>query len=151
VSRLRLGPRNREPGELRILFPFLGSVLSERSLDAALRLAAAQNATLLPAYLAIVPKALSIEAPIGSEGEGALAMLELIEQRAAKAGVAVDSRIARGRTPRHALEAVIETERFDAVVIPAATSSSDGFSPADVAWALESAPGEVLVLRPERS
>ena len=95
-----------------------------------------------------MPKALSIEAPLGSEAEGALAMLELIEQRAAKAGVAVDSRIERGRTPRHALESLMDQERFDTIALPAATSSSDGFSAADVAWALESAPGEVLVLRP---
>jgi nucleotide-binding universal stress UspA family protein len=142
--------RTPSPGARRILFPFLGSVLSKTSLDATLRLAAAQRATLIPAYLAIVPQALSIEAPIGGETEGALAMLELIEQRAARAGVAVDSRIQRGRTARHALEELIDQERFDTVVIPAATSSSDGFSPADVAWTLESAPGEVLVLRPGR-
>jgi nucleotide-binding universal stress UspA family protein len=142
--------RRPTSGARRILFPFLGSVLSERSLDATLRLARAQDAVLIPAYLAIVPKALSIEAPLGSECEGALAMLELIEQRASRAGVDVDSRIERGRTPRHALEALIDQERFDTIVLPAATSSSDGFAAADVAWALESAPGEVLVLRPGR-
>jgi hypothetical protein len=31
--------------------------------------------------------------------------------------------------------------------VPARTSTSDGFDPADVAWLLENAPGEVLVLR----
>ncbi len=144
------GRRKPSAGSRRILFPFLGSVLSERSLEATLRLARAQEATLIPAYLAIVPKALSIEVPLGSECEGALAMLELIEQRATKAGVAVDSRIERGRTARHALESLIGQERFDTIVLPAATSSSDGFAAADVAWALESAPGEVLVLRPGR-
>jgi nucleotide-binding universal stress UspA family protein len=142
--------RDPTSGARRILFPFLGSVLSERSLDATLRLARAQDAVLIPAYLAIVPKALSIEAPLGSECEGALALLELIEQRAAKAGVSVDSRIERGRTARHALEALMDQERFDTVVLPAATTSSDGFAPADIAWALESAPGEVLALRPGR-
>lgn len=142
--------RDSTSGARRILFPFLGSVLSERSLDATLRLARAQDAVLIPAYLAIVPKTLSIEAPLGGECEGALALLELIEQRAAKAGVSVDSRIERGRTARHALESLIDQERFDTVVLAAATSSSDGFSAADVAWALESAPGEVLVLRPGR-
>jgi nucleotide-binding universal stress UspA family protein len=148
MSRFSLRRARRSPSGRRILFPFLGSVLSERSLDAALRLASAQEATLIPAYLAIVPKALSISAPIGGEGEGALAMLELIDQRASRAGVVVDSRIERGRTPRHALEALLEAERFDTLVIPAETSSSDGFSASDVAWALESSPGEVLVLRP---
>ncbi len=145
----RFGRGRARPGERRILFPFLGSVLSERSLDATLRLAAAENATVIPAYLAIVPQALSIEAPLGGEAEGALAMLELIEQRAARRGVAVDSRIERGRTARHALAHLLEQERYDSLVLPAASSTSDGFAADDVAWALESAPGEVLVLRPE--
>jgi hypothetical protein len=149
VSRLDRWRRRRD-GARRILFPFLGSALSERSLEATLRLAAAQDATLVPVYLAIVPKALSLTAPLGSECEGALAMLELIDQRAGRAGVNVDSRIERGRTPRHALETTVGEERFDTIVLPAATSSSDGFSPAEVAWALEAVPGEVLVLRPER-
>lgn len=137
-------------GNRRILFPFLGSVLSERSLESTLRLAHAQQATLIPSYLAVVPASLSLEAPLGGECEGALALLELIEQQATKAGVPVDSRIERGRSPRHGLERLIEQERFDAIVIPARTSSSDGFSPTDVAWALEVAPGEVFVLRPQR-
>jgi hypothetical protein len=110
----------------------------------------AQDATLVPIYLAIVPKALSLEAPLGNECEGALSMLELIDQRATRGGLVVDARIERGRTPRHALEKAIREESFDTIVLPAATSSSDGFSPEEVAWALESVPGEVLVLRPER-
>jgi hypothetical protein len=145
--------RHKQPPatDRRILFPFLGSVLSERSLEGTIRLARSQNATLIPCYLAIVPKALDLEAPLGRESEGALALLELIEQRAAKEGVKVDSRIERGRTTRHALSQALEHERFDALVIPARTSASDGFDPDDVAWALESAAGEVLVLRPDRS
>ena len=74
-------------------------------------------------------------------------MLELIEQRASRAGVPVDSRIERGRSHRHALATLLEHERYDTLVVPARTSTSDGFEPADVAWLLENAPGEVLVLR----
>jgi hypothetical protein len=74
--------------------------------------------------------------------------METIEQRAAKAGVDVDSRIVRGRSARHAVSRLMAEERFDAIVIPARTSASDGFEPPDVAWVLEAAPGEVLVLRP---
>ena len=42
----------------------------------------------------------------------------------------------------------MDTERYDTLVVAAQTSESDGFSAADVAWLLENAPGEVLVLRP---
>ena len=77
-----------------------------------------------------------------------MALLELVEQRASRTGVPVDSRIERGRSARHALEVLLDLERYDTIVMPARTSGSDGFSPADVAWALESAPGEVLVIRP---
>ena len=41
----------------------------------------------------------------------------------------------------------MEHERYDTLVVPARTSASDGFEPSDVAWLLENAPGEVLVLR----
>ena len=144
----REGDQPASQPSTRILFPFVGSVLSERTLDATLRLAKAQNAVLMPAYLALIPRALSLDAPLGNECEGALALLELIEQRAERAGVPVDSRIVRARTSRHALGELLADEQFDAVVIPARTNVSDGFDPRDVAWALESAPGEVIVLRP---
>ena len=133
----------------RILFPFIGSVLSERTLEATLRLARAQNATLMPAYIALIPRTLSLEAPLGAECDAALALLEVVEQRAAREGVAVDARIVRGRTTRQAIGELIADEQFDALVIPARSRSSDGLDPADVAWVLESAPAEVLVLRPE--
>jgi hypothetical protein len=134
----------------RILFPFIGSTVSNATLEAALRLAASQEATLVPAYLVVVPHHLSLEGPAPvRECEAALPVLELIEQRASRAGVPVDSRIERGRTHRHALQTLVEHERYDTLVVPARTSTSDGFEPADVAWLLENAPGEVLVLRPE--
>ena len=148
---MRLPFRTREAGgSRRILFPFIGSTVSQATLDATLRLARAQDATLVPAYLVIVPHHLSLEsaAPV-RESEAALPVLELIDQRASRAGVPVDSRIERGRSHRHALSTLVEHERFDTIVVPARTSTSDGFEPADVAWLLEHAPGEVLVLRPE--
>jgi hypothetical protein len=133
----------------RILFPFIGSTLSRATLDATLRLARAQDATLVPAYLAVVPHHLTLESPAPTrETEAAVPLLELIDQCASRERVPVDSRIERGRTHRHALAQLLERERFDALVVPARTSSSDGFEPADVAWVLENAPGEVLVLRP---
>ena len=75
--------------------------------------------------------------------------MDVIEQRAARLHVPVDSRIETGRTARHALQELVEEERFDRIVVPAATQSSEGFSSADIAWLLEHAPGEIVVLRPE--
>ena len=92
----------------RILFPFVGTVLSERTLEATLRLAKSQHATLMPAYIALVPRTLSLEAPLGGECDSALALLEVIEQRAAREGVEVDSRIVRGRTTRQAIAELID-------------------------------------------
>jgi hypothetical protein len=150
---VRLGRRERRGGPSaksarRILFPFIGSTVSQATLDAALRLARLQDATLVPAYLVVIPHHLSLESPAPvRESEAALPVLELIDQRASRAGVPVDSRIERGRSHRHALATLIEHERYDTLVVPARTSTSDGFDAADVAWLLENAPGEVLVLR----
>ena len=66
----------------------------------------------------------------------------------AAVGVPVDSRIERGRTPRHALRQAIAQERFDRIVIAAASHGSHGFNADDVAWLLDHAQGEIVVLRP---
>jgi len=138
-------------GGARILFPYAGQSISMATLDATLRLARAEGATLVPAYVATIPLELSLEAPLPRQCEQAMPLLETIEQHAARAHVPVDSRIQTGRTQRHALRQLIDHETFDRLVVPAATKSSDGFVPEDVAWLLEHAPGEVLVLRPEAS
>jgi hypothetical protein len=144
----RSRPRDSAGSDRRILFPFIGSTISRATLDAALRLALSQGATLVPAYLVVVPHHLALESPAPVRAsEDALPVLEVIEQRATRAGVPVDSRIERGRSHRHALATLVERERFDTLVVPARTTASDGFEPADVAWLLENAPGEVLVLR----
>ena len=152
VSLFSRGGGRRGASGRRILFPFVGSTISHATLESTFRLARAQEATLMPAYLAMVPHHLSLEAAVPvRESEAAVPMLELIEQRAARVGVPVDARIERGRSARHALTTLLENERFDTLVIPAKTSATDGFEAPDVAWVLENAPGEVLVLRPEPS
>jgi hypothetical protein len=101
----------------RILLPFLGATLSRATLEEAVAAARAEGAVLVPAYLAVVREDLSLDAPLPrGETESALALLELIEQLAARSGVAVDARIERGRTPREALDALLEHERHDAVI-----------------------------------
>ena len=135
----------------RILFPFVGAELSERALQAALRLARAEHATVVPAYLVSVPLPVALDAPFPRTCDEAFAVFEAVEQRAARAGVPVDSRIARGRNVRHALRQLMEEVPAQRVVVAAAANGKrDGFSVDDVAWLLRNAPHEVIVLRPDR-
>lgn len=133
----------------RIVFPFVGTTLSEPALEAALRLALAERAVLVPVYLAQLPRHLALDAPIERRAESALEVLEAIEIRATRAGVAVDGRIERGRTVRHACRLLFAHERFDRMLVAAATDGrDDGLDADDIAWLLRRAPGEVLVVRP---
>jgi nucleotide-binding universal stress UspA family protein len=143
------GKRSERPEEVRqILLPFTGTEISRRAVDAALRLARAESATLMPAYLATVPKQLPLECAIPAEAAKAMPMLEAIEQRATAQGVPVDARIERGRTYRHALRRLLGSEEFDRVVISATATGQAGLSGDDLVWLLEKAPAEVLILRP---
>ena len=103
----------------------------------------------MPAYVIVVPRTLSLEAPLGAECDEALALLEAIEQRAdpgrRRGGLADGARAHseagdRGTDRRRALR-----HGGDSRPGPAAATAS---MPGDVAWVLESAPSEVLVLRP---
>ena len=132
----------------QILLPFTGTEISRRALDAALRLARAENATLMPAYLATVPKRMPLDCAIPGEAEKAMPMLEAIEQRATGQGVAVDARVERGRSYRHALARLLDREDFDRVVVPATAEPRAGLGGDDLVWLLEQAPAEVLILRP---
>lgn len=132
----------------RILFPFVAQGLSPQALDAALRLAAAERATLVPVFLARVALDLPLDTALPRQCSMATSLLEAIEQRATEAGIPVDSRIDRGRNRRHALRQTIAQERFDRIVIAAASNGSPGFDAADIAWLLDNAHGEIIVLRP---
>ena len=140
----------RGAAERRILFPFFAHTISAQALAAALRLARVEQATLVAVYLARVSFDLALDAPIPRQAEQAIPLQEAIEQEAARMGVHVDARIARGRTCRHALERAIAHERFDRVVIAAAGDGMQGFHPEDVAWLLTHARGEIIVIRPAR-
>jgi hypothetical protein len=146
VVRRRRG--DEAPPARRIRFPYVGSQLSVRALDSALRIARFENATLVPVYLVPVPMAISLESPIPRACDRAFELQEAIEQHASAAGIAVDARIVRGRTVRHALRELLAEERYDRLVVAAGTAQTDGLSAADVAWLLEHAAGEVAVIRP---
>lgn len=151
LSYERRKPR-RAPvsGARRILFPFVADALSQRALDAALRIARAEEATLVPVFLARVSLHLPLDTPLPRQSAIAIPLQEAIEHRAIAFGIPVDARIERGRTYRHALRETILNERYDRIVIAAAAKGSRGFNAEDVAWLLENAPGEILVLRPGR-
>jgi nucleotide-binding universal stress UspA family protein len=145
----RRGRRSERPQAVhQILLPFTGTEISRRALDAALRLARAEDATLMPAYLAAVPKQLPLDCAIPNEAAKAMPMLEAIEQRATGQGVPVDARVERGRSYRHALNRLLEHETFDRVVVSATATGAAGLSGDDLVWLLEKAPAEVLILRP---
>jgi hypothetical protein len=149
--RYRRKPARRLPatGCRRILFPFIANALSPRALDAALRLARAEDATLVPVFLARVSLQLPLDTPLPRQSNIAIPLQEAIERRAARFGIAVDARIERGRTYRHALRQTMDHERFDRIVIAAAAQNNPGFDPEDIAWILENAPGEIVALRPD--
>lgn len=132
----------------RILLPFTGASISRRAFDAALRLARAEGATLMPCYLATVPLNLPLDAPLPRQCLSAMTLLEVIEQRATARGVAIDARVSRGRTYRDALRRELEEERFDRVIVSATSSAGAGFSGDDLVWLLDRADAEVLILRP---
>jgi hypothetical protein len=133
----------------RILFPFAGNALSRRALQTALRIAKAEEATLVPVFLARVPMQMPLDIPLPRQCAAGLPLLETIEQRAVAAGVPVDSRIERGRTLRHGLREAMDHERFDRIVVAAASARSAGFHGDDIAWLLDHAPGEVVIIRPD--
>ncbi len=149
-SYTRQRPLSPPPGATqRILFPFIASALSCRALDAALRLARAEGATLMPVFLARVPLTLPLDAQLPGQSQAAIPLQEAIEHRAAAFSVPIDARIERGRTYRHALRQAIAHERYHRIVVAAAAHGGQpGFGADDVAWLLDNAPGEIVVLRP---
>ena len=99
----------------RVLVPFTGGALDERVLAAAIRIARAEDAKLVPAYLIVVPLELAEDAPMQKEVAVAMPILEAVEHAALRAGVPVDARVESGRTPIHALQRLWDVERFDRI------------------------------------
>ena len=146
--RERAAAATRPDTVRRILLPFTGASISRRAFDAAVRLARVDGATLMPCYLATVPLNLPLDAPLARQCLSAMTLLEVIEQRAATQGVAVDARVSRGRTYRDALRRELESESVDRVIVSATSTRGSGFSGEDLVWLLNRADAEVLILRP---
>jgi hypothetical protein len=141
VYRVRR-PRAKYDGKGRILVPFSGA-LEPTVLNAAIRIARAQESTLVAAYLLVVPLQYPEEAPRRDQVALAVPLLEAVELAALRAGVPVDARIEKGRSLTHALSRLWEVESFERIVAPAS-----GFSAKELAWILTNAPAETIVLRP---
>ena len=135
-------PRASYEGKGRILVPFSGA-LEPTVLNAAIRIAQAQESTLVAAYLLVVPLQYPEEAPRRDQVAVAVPLLEAVELAALRAGVPVDARIEKGRSLTHALRRLWEVESFERIVAPAS-----GFSAKELAWLLTNAPAETIVLRP---
>jgi hypothetical protein len=145
----RLRPPRRGPTARRLLVPFTRGDLDPTVLDAALRIARAEEATIVPAYLLVVPLRYAEDSPLRQEVAVAMPLLEAVEHAALRAGVPVDARIEKGRTPTHALRRLWDVERFDRVLVPAPSAPrAGGFSAKDLSWILTEAPIETLVLKP---
>jgi nucleotide-binding universal stress UspA family protein len=136
-------------GTRRILVPFTGTAISRRAFDAAIRLARVEDATIMPAFLARVPRHLPLDAPLPNLCLQAMPLLETIEQRAIAQGVRVDARIVRGRTYRDALRRLLDTEHVDRVIVSATSNGRAGLSADGLQWLLEKVPAEVMILRPD--
>ena len=141
--------RRPKPGSRRVLVPFTRGHLEQTVLDAAIRIAHAEDATLVPAYLILIPMEFELDAPMSQECEMALPLLEAVEHAALRAGVPVDARVESGRTPIHALERLWAVEHFDRIVIPAPAGREPGFMPKELLWMLTHAPSETVILRPD--
>ena len=145
----RLRRRRLAPGPKRVLIPFTRGRLDPVVLAAAVRIARAEEATLVPAYLILIPLEYPLDAPMSQEVTRAMPLLEAVEHTATRAGLPCDARIESGRTPIHALARLWDVESFDRIVVPAPTERTPGFEPEELLWMLTHAPSETLVLRPD--
>jgi hypothetical protein len=150
LRRLVTGLRRRRarPRRRRLLVPFTGGGLDRTVLEAALRIARAEDAKLVPAYLILIPLQFPLDAAMVEQVAVAMPLLEAVEHAALRQGIPVDARVESGRTPIHALERLWAVERFDRIVVPAPLGHAPGFAPKDLQWILAHAPSETVILRP---
>ena len=116
-------------------------------LDAAVRIARAEDAVLVPAYLLVVPLEFGPSPRFTTRSSVAMPLLEAVELAAGRAGVPVDARIERGSSPIDALQRLWASRRSTASSSRPRLLTS-GFSPKELAWMLTHAPAETLILRP---
>jgi nucleotide-binding universal stress UspA family protein len=146
----RRAARNRPRPVRRILLPFTGEAISRRAFEAASRLAKAENATVMPAFLARVPMSLTLDTALPVQCDSGMPLLEAIEQRFSAQGIPVDSRVSRGRTYRDALRRLLDREQFDRIIVSVPEDERAGLTHDDLMWLIDRVPAEVMLLRPAR-
>jgi nucleotide-binding universal stress UspA family protein len=146
----RAAVRDRPRPVRRILLPFTGDAISRRAFEAATRLAKAENATVMPAFLARVPMNLPLDTALPAQCENGMPLLETIEQRFSAQGIAVDSRVGRGRSYRDALRRLLEREQFDRIIVSVPEDERSGLTHDDLLWLIDRVPAEIMLLRPAR-
>ena len=137
------GRRGSPRGTRRILLPFTGTAISRRALDAALRLARAEDATLMPAFLATraAPRS-PLDAPLPApvrcrrcrcsrRSSSARARRASPSTRASAAGAPTATRCSR----------LLDEEPVDRVIVSATANPRKGLSADDLEWLLEQRPG----------
>ena len=149
LPRARRRPARLPRGTRRILLPFTGMSISRRSFDAAVRLRAPRTRRSCPPTSHAFRARSPLDAPLPAQCLQAMPLLEAIEQRASTQGVAVDTRVIRGRTYRDALRRMLDDEPVDRVIVSATSNGHKGLSAEDLEWMLEKVPAEVLILRPD--
>jgi hypothetical protein len=142
------GRRSRPAPVRRILLPFTGQAISRRSFEAAVRLAKAENAVIMPAFLASVPMNLPLEIALPVQCAHGMPLLEAIEQRVSSLGLPVESRVARGRSYRDALRHILEKEQFDRIIVSVPEDERSGLTHDDLLWLIDRVPAEIMLLRP---
>lgn len=147
----RIPARNRSRPVRSILLPFTGEAISRRAFEAAARLAKAENAVIMPAFLARVPMSLPLDAPVPIQCENGMPLLEAIEQRASSLGLPVDARVSRGRSYRDALRRLLEQEQFDRIIVSVPEDARTGLRHEDLLWLIDRVPAEIMLLRPART
>jgi nucleotide-binding universal stress UspA family protein len=147
----RLPHRERARPVRRILLPFTGEAISRRAFEAATRLARAENATIVPAFLARVPMNLPLDTPVPRQSESGMPLVEAIEQRVSALGIPVESRVARGRSYRDALRRLLENEQFDRVIVSVPEDERSGLTHDDLLWLIDRVPAEIMLLRPAQT
>jgi hypothetical protein len=142
--------RERPRPVRRILLPFTGEAISRRAFEASVRLAKAEGATVMPAFLARVPMDLPPDASVPVQCEKGMPLLEAIEQRLSAQGIPVDARVSRGRSYRDALRNLLEQEHFDRIIVSVPENTRAGLTHDDLLWLIDRVPAEIMLLRPAR-